>query len=119
MKARAVELGIENDTSLYMCLSIKTESNAKFSLEYLTSNSDVKHIHLDTFEETVLKTGEVKVFEIEGYLDFVLKVMKKSGYPFILIKQCQAQELPKCYQSIIDDDEKGEQLVTKTKLFEG
>lgn len=58
------DLQIENDTNIYMCLSIRTEKDCKFSLEYTTSSENIKQVHLDSFEEVNLKGNETKYFQI-------------------------------------------------------
>ena len=54
---------MQNDTNLYMCLSIKSEQNCKFALEYTADVQNIKSIHMDTFEEIKLSANSTKYYE--------------------------------------------------------
>jgi hypothetical protein len=97
-----------------MCLSIRTQTDSKFSIEYSTSKEKIKHVHLDSFEEVILAAQQTKFYQVEGYYDFTVKIMRKSGFPFVYIKECPAPQLSDCKQQVFTEKNQGQQLVTKT-----
>lgn len=35
-----------------------------------------------------MENNETKIFQIEGYHDFVAKILRTSGFPYVFIKKC-------------------------------
>ena len=40
--------------------------------------------------------------------------MRKSGFPYVYIKECPAPQLNDCKQQVLTEKNHGQQLVTKT-----
>jgi hypothetical protein len=92
-------------------------SDGKFSIEYVSGKNEVQLIHLDSFQKIKLEANESKIYQIEGHYDFVVKIIRRSGYPYFFIKKCSTNTIKECKEETIASQEMGKQLAKKNEEF--
>lgn len=74
-------------------------------------------MHLDSFEEVILKGNETKYYQMQGYFRFNVKIMRNSGFPFIYIKKCSVTKLEECKEQLFDSKDPGKGILSKSEEF--
>ncbi len=108
---------MEEDGNVYLCLVARGLQDGKFSIEYVSDRKEIQMLHTNSFQSVALDTNETKIYQIEGYMQFVAKIIRTRGYPYLDIKKCNADSLKECQEAFIASREWGKQLVKKTEQF--
>ena len=60
------------------------------TIEYTSEDDGFKEIDIDTFEDIKLGKDETKFYKLSGEVETFSKLIRKSGFPIVLIKKCAA-----------------------------
>ena len=74
---------MNDDNNLYLCTSVHSDSGCKFTIEYTSEDDGFKEIPIDTYEEIKLSQNDAKYYKISGEMEFIAKITRNSGFPFI------------------------------------
>lgn len=57
------------------------------------------------------------MYQIDGSYDFVAKMMRKSGYPYLITQKCDKDSVKTCEEAFVASQEEGKQLIKKNEEF--
>lgn len=82
---------MEDDENIYLCITARGAVESKFNLEYSTDEDEIKVLKYDTFENIALTEKNPKIFQMEAWQAYEIKVTREKGYFYIKIAVCDGE----------------------------
>jgi hypothetical protein len=83
----------------------------------VTDRTKIQLLHVNSFQTIKLETNETRMYQIEGYYDFIFKIIRRNGYPYFYTQKCELNAIKECEEAFVGSTDIGKQLVKKNEEF--
>lgn len=74
---------MDKDKNPYLCILAYAFVESKLALEFVSEAHGIKDIPVDTTMAVHLNSSETRLYQINAHFDYVLKISRTAGFPYI------------------------------------
>lgn len=115
IRTKLTEKGMDTHEEIDIILLAKGFQANKFILEYTSNDEYMQSLTLGNPQPIEVPAGKTKFFTVDYYMQYRVKLIRRSGFPGLVYRPCMRTQIPDCLEEI--NKAKSVQVTSKADEF--
>lgn len=100
IKAKLAEKGMDTHEEVDIVIQAKGYQPNKFIIEFTSRDDYIQALTLGNPQHVEIPAGKTKLFSVDYFLSYRVKLIRRSGFPALAYKACPRNQMSDCLEEI-------------------